>query len=527
MRFFRFRAIVCGIVITLAIQGQNQPDTRIFSIILSGLSNLISGVYGLLNAVQEPAQVRTGGQLCTQEDSFREHRRSKSRVGLEQLLAVNLESQNLPTIAFCFSGGGMRALVLTLGFLEGAQQTGLLESTTYMAGLSGSTWALARWIASGDALSSCRSSLGKLAVNGLEPIIDPEHIHMLSKSATQWLLVDQPLSTVNIYGALLSNLLFADKGGKRFSLSLKETHQKCILGDYPLPIYTAVAPINRDYQWFEITPFEIGSEYAQAYVPVESYGMKFKAGKSQGKAIPLSLGYFLGIFGSAFHVTLNDLVRITGTKLLHDIANLPSPLDSVVDEVLYKILQGPLHNLRALPSKLRNISYRMPGNPLEHEKWLTLVDAGIACNVPFPVLLRKQRDIDIIIVYDSSAENDSFDTLKCTQDYAISHNMKFPDIDYASMNGDDMVHVFHDKRDSACPVVIYFPMKKNIRYDATFDPIALSRDGYCSTFNFAYNQEQIDKLAGLARYTLIEQIDTIKRTIQEVIAAKNYQPDYV
>lgn len=526
MNVFRFFLLICLIAVNASgIQAMEcqKGSNRLFSVVLQGLSSLIQSIYSIIHLAPSPAQVRSSQELCNDEVSFREYRFLQTHQALEALLETSLDKKHAPTIAFCFSGGGMRALVLTLGFLEGAQQIGLFDTAMYMAGLSGSTWALGSCIASGSSISEYRSSLGRVTKAGLQPIVHPAHLHQLSDSAMQWFMADQPLSAINMYGALLSNMLFAHKGTERFSLTLKESHKGFASKNYPMPIYTAVTPFNKQYEWYEFTPFEMGSEFAQAFIPVDAYGMKFKAGKSQGKVIPLSLGYLFGVFGSAFDVTLHDLVRITGKDLMHDIAHFPKPLNALVDDLLYSVLQGPLQDVRFLPSKLRNISYKMAGNTLEHEKWLTLIDAGIAFNLPFPVLLRKQRAVDIIIVYDASAGNQSFETLKGVQDYAITHNMKFPDIDYAAM-GKELVYVFKDEHDSHCPVVIYFPMKKNEQYDATFDPTTAS---YCSTFNFTYTQKHINQLAGLSRHTLVEYADLVKQVIQKVVDDKKNEAAHV
>lgn len=501
----------------------DNEQTRIFPIVLSGLSGLISTIYTMISKPKEQTyRVRISNELGPEERDFRHIRDPITHQALEKFLDRTIAHDKKPIIAFCFSGGGMRALVLTLAFLEAAEALGLLDTVVYMAGLSGSAWALARWIASGESLNICRSSLGMLSSNGLKPIVHPKELNLLTKHATQWFLINQPLSAINIYGALLAHLLFADKGNNKFTLTLKDTHSICKSGVYPLPIYTAVAPINNHYEWFEISPFEIGSAYNNVFAPIESYGSKFKEGKSVGSAAQLSLGYFLGIFGSAFHVTLLDIIRITGNELIKSIASLPSPLNGIFDDLLYALLKGPLENVRALPSTLRNPAYKIEGNIFAKDKYLTLIDAGISFNLPFPVLLDQKRGVDVIVVYDASADNESFDTLKGVQDYAIQQNLLFPDIDYNTLlTSHKLMHVFQDKRNPKCPTVIYFPMKKNNNYSSDFDPVALSKNGFCSTYNFTYDQNQIDMLAGLASQNLVESIDIIKQVLNGIIDRKS------
>ena len=45
-----------------------------------------------------------------------------------------------PTVAVMGSGGGIRAMVGYLGCLKALEDMGVLDSTTYLSGLSGSTW---------------------------------------------------------------------------------------------------------------------------------------------------------------------------------------------------------------------------------------------------------------------------------------------------------------------------------------------------------------------------------------------------
>jgi hypothetical protein len=43
-------------------------------------------------------------------------------------------------LLFFFSGGGYGAMVGCSGYLQGFQETGILDCVMYMAGVSGSTW---------------------------------------------------------------------------------------------------------------------------------------------------------------------------------------------------------------------------------------------------------------------------------------------------------------------------------------------------------------------------------------------------
>ena len=71
------------------------------------------------------------------------------------------------------------------------------------------------------------------------------------------------------------------------------------------------------YEWMEITPFEVGSSFLKTYIPTWAYGRKFKDGNSTNAPPEQTLGYFMGIFGSAFEISLKDIVRRTTENLTY------------------------------------------------------------------------------------------------------------------------------------------------------------------------------------------------------------------
>jgi phospholipase A2 len=70
------------------------------------------------------------------------------RAALAKLTGIDLEplpADHTPRIQICASGGGYRAMIATLGALIGLEECGVLDTVTSIAGLSGSTWAMAGW----------------------------------------------------------------------------------------------------------------------------------------------------------------------------------------------------------------------------------------------------------------------------------------------------------------------------------------------------------------------------------------------
>lgn len=57
-------------------------------------------------------------------------------------MIVSNVSVQVPVIAVVGSGGGFRAMVGFSGVMKALYESGVLDCTTYIAGLSGSTWYL-------------------------------------------------------------------------------------------------------------------------------------------------------------------------------------------------------------------------------------------------------------------------------------------------------------------------------------------------------------------------------------------------
>src|SRR5690606_16403596 len=137
-----------------------------------------------------------------------------------------------------------------------------------------------------------------------------------------------------------------------------------IKGNVPLPIYTAIQTNPDPYEWMEVTPFEVGSSFLEAYVPTWAYGRKFVHGVSIDKKPEQTLGYYLGIFGSAFEVNFEDLLRFTTFNLAGLRDSLPEFAQEIVDKIVNHILYSPLNNFRLFPSMLHNFTFNAPYSPL-------------------------------------------------------------------------------------------------------------------------------------------------------------------
>lgn len=465
---------------------------------------------------QHTAQVRfaANDMLGQAEEQFLEQRLRNTHAGLESFLQQSVDQKKQPRIALCFSGGGIRALLLSLGFLIGAQDTGLLDCVTYMAGLSGSTWLMAPWIAGKKDLHQMRDYLGQILQHGICHLTQHGDRKCVLKQLLTKIWHRQFISAMDLYGPLLANTLMQDFDQKKLTLTLSDSHEHVVQGRYPLPIYTCIATNKDPYTWFEFTPFEVGSAQLGAYVPTWAYGRKFKNGTSINFAPEQSLAYCMGIFGSAFEVDIEDAIRLCADSIQSFKGDLPAAMHGVVDSVINNLVNSPLDDVRLAPSMLPNFVYKQDGHMFADQKTLSLVDAGIDFNLPFPPLLRAAREVDIIIVYDSSAGTVGEDLKKAAL-YAQSNGLKFPPV--PDTIGENLCSILQDPHDTTCPIVVYMPRLKNNAYSPSFDPAICIENDYCNTFNFAYAQKEVEELTGLSEFACRQFSDLIKQVIKQRI----------
>src|SRR5438477_3241671 len=164
MKYVKVSMIVISILVIILLLDKSLSAAhyqRIRSAVLHPRKSILSKERAVRNnkhaSIQ--AQVRLGNTLHAQERAFVEQRLLKVRDALKKLLERPLEDlkdHDIPRIAVVCSGGGCRAMLGTVGALSGLQDIGVLDATTYISSLSGSTWALGLWMATGMTLSNLK-----------------------------------------------------------------------------------------------------------------------------------------------------------------------------------------------------------------------------------------------------------------------------------------------------------------------------------------------------------------------------------
>ena len=511
------------------------------------------------------------------EKTYLARRRQRSQEALQKFLGQQVDSAHLPTIGFSFSGGGARAMLETVGWLSGAEKINIVDTASYMSGLSGSTWALFPWIASRLSLQDYKKQLQPRLTQSLT-----EHATMMRDEDKREILMmlgrryfdGQSLGPVDLFGSFLSRLLLYNteniKTPYLHTLSADANYIK--EARYPLPLATAVdgAPLLKDSQQYrptiEFSPFTVGSFELKSFIPVWALGRTFDKGSSQqvplerGKKetpVPfygheLPLGYFMGIWGSAFAadsytVILELLKSITPitpeescpvkeasihaqVKLLESImwqaltatGNMikqkPADAPQISAEVTAKnpeYVKAENYGAARLPNFTRNIVE----SPFAHHTEFTLVDGGyqliglLRQNLGIIPLL--YRNMDVITICDSSAVLQGSPSLRAAERLAKLLNLPFPAVDYANLDK-QQASLIIDEKNLDAPIIVYMPGIANGGYGAYNPATSASTE----TLNFQYPLEESTKLMDLIEFNVTQSESIFKQAFIAAIERK-------
>lgn len=441
-------------------------------------------------------------------------------------------------IALCFSGGGYRSMIYSLGILLGAEKINLLPAVSYLSCLSGSTWSIGAYLSSDHKLCELREHFKIITQNNLAKFYRLDH---LFDQYLQHKFLYQSSNLILLWGSLLANQILNHVSQQKFSLRLSEQQYFAEHYTHLLPIYTAITPslitpenINLkpaqeltnthpyNYNWLEFTPYEISYITELAAIPSWAFGRQFAAGVSQNFTPELSLAYLLGVFGSAFTANLSELYRE------------PQPLISVpvIDFKQPKLnYLKYLPHVRLLPAKINNFSFGLELEPanlgtrfwswnqiktkidqrlqkIAHHQNIpaqqfTLLDAGIDFNLPLPPLLKPARQIDVIIIADISGSLPEHTELTKALKYAREKfNLIYaPELPKINTNPYTPI-IYNCQNQPAAPVILYLP--------ADYPKIPAYK-----TTNFSYPVENFEQLCNLGEANIIKHVPVIRAVLQK------------
>jgi phospholipase A2 len=476
------------------------------------------------------AKVRIGNELCPGEKEFLKKRKAFIQTKLNTMLGRSVPANGVPVIAYVASGGGYRAMLWTAGALVGFDAIGLNDVTTYCVGLSGGAWGLGQWFTSGLQPRQFREQLYKKADLGLKPTT--AQLGLINDAFSTKRAYDEPVTLVDLWGSLLANVFFSDKGDDRQMVHMSDQVQRIADGKWPMPIYTAIRAewaAEKD-SWYEFTPFEIGATWLNVWVPSWAFGRKFVNGSSTDDAPEQSFGFLLGIFGSAFAARYEQIYE-----------TMKSGLPDFMKNIIELAVSDKTAEQRFSRGEVFNFSVGLNQSPLREQKMLGFVDAGSwpGFNLPYQAISgeRRARKADIIIILDASGGQISDGPeLRHVAHYASSHNLKFPVINYSGL-GSRAMTIFKDENDPEVPMVIYMPrvvdksLVAQYKNDPQFGRMASSYEkfdveeciaqDFCQTTKMQYAQSNAKQWSELAEFNISN--PTIAKQLKEAIGWKSAQ----
>lgn len=203
------------------------------------------------------ASVRVSNDLCAEEKSFLEKRSHFTKRALARYLDIpedKIHPDDVPVIAVCGSGGGLRALVAGTASYLSAHEDGLFDCVTYTAGVSGSCWLQTLYYSNITERSHSRLIRHLKNRLGVHIAYPPDALELVASAPTNKHLLsgliekakgnpDAEFGIVDVYGILLAARLLVPKGELSVDeddFKVSKQRQYTDDGSHPLPIYTAV-----------------------------------------------------------------------------------------------------------------------------------------------------------------------------------------------------------------------------------------------------------------------------------------------
>lgn len=340
----------------------------------------------------------------------------------------------LPNIGIAASGGGYRALLNGAGALAAfdsrtdnsttsGQLGGLLQSATYLAGLSGGGWLV------GSLYANNFSSVQSIQRDNGEPwdfvnsiFEGPETGKGFLSQADYYKNIADTVSSkddalnfettvTDYWGRALSyQLVNAPMGGPDMTFSSIAKQDFFTNGEAPLPILVADgrAPgtiiVSANTTEYEFNPWEMGSWDPTTYgfAPLQYVGSNFSQGILPDDEKCVSgfdnVGYVMGTSSTLFNTFFTQF---------NQTVDLPSFIQDPIQKALDAIGGRTDEDIATWkPNPFRGFNNATNFNAQTDS--LTLVDGGEdLANIPLNPLIQPFRAVDAIFAIDSSADTDS------------------------------------------------------------------------------------------------------------------------
>lgn len=374
--------------------------------------------------------------LSDSEADYISRRRNNTKQGWTQWLSnsAKLDSDlpggasnytsaddRVPRLGFALSGGGLRAMLVGTGTLQGfdgrnetANQRGtggLLQLAEYVAGLSGGSWATASLTMNNWATTqSLKDKVWDLESNLIVPDSGKVSFYSSILSAVAGKRNEGYQTSLTDYFGLsiADKILNGSMYGNKFSVEWSDVKNTSSFTDASMPFPIIMADerepgeliIPRNTTIWEFNPYEFGSwnPNVSAFIPIEILGSSLDNGTSV-----LPGGVCVGGYETVAWVTGTSATLFSGLYL----ELLSSSSDSVIVDALKEITKAVSKDQNDV-SLVPNPFYGYTGDgdvQVSQLRNITLVDGGLDNeNVPLWPLVEPARELDAIIAIDSSAD---------------------------------------------------------------------------------------------------------------------------
>ncbi|KAJ0421572.1 lysophospholipase catalytic domain-containing protein [Aspergillus carlsbadensis] len=390
-------------------------------------------------------EIRLGATLSQNETSWLETRRGKTESALRDFFGhvsinnfdavayldrVSSNSSDLPNIGIAVSGGGYRALMNGAGAIKAfdnrtenstsqGQLGGLLQSATYLAGLSGGGWLVGsiyinnfstidslQTYDDGEVWQFQNSIFEGPDEGGIQLFDSVGYYRDIYNTVQDKEDAGYETSITDYWGRALSyQLINAPSGGPSFtwsSIALSDDFQDA---NMPLPILVADGRfpnelvISSNATVYEFNPWEFGSfdPTIFGFVPLEYIGSRFVNGSLPRNESCVrgfdNAGFVMGTSSSLFN---QFFLQVNST-------GLPDFITEAFSRILESI--GEENNDIAVYSPNPFYGWLPELSPYADEPMLDVVDGGEDLqNIPLHPLIQPSRHVDVIFAVDSSAD---------------------------------------------------------------------------------------------------------------------------
>ncbi|NWI09646.1 PA24F phospholipase, partial [Crypturellus soui] len=545
--------------------------------VLVGKVRLLFLCVRVLTVKMTDLDVRLGFNLCRGEQQFLVRRKQKSSKALKKILKLSKAplKNEVPTVAVVSSGGGMRAMTAFYGHLLGLQELSLLDTLTYVCGISGSTWCLCKlyedphWSHKDlqEAIRIARqfvTSSKARAFSAEQLVYYFQQLRLLEKEG-------QNVTLTDLWGLIIEYFLHQKENPR----TLSDQQAAVRWGQNPYPIYAAISvKPNVDSsmfaEWCEFTPYEFGIHKYGAFIRTEDFGSKFFMGLLREKRPEPRISFLQGIWSSAFAANLEEIWKEVVSSKVGFIESLKAAIESLHEihghqypdtshfETRMVMPEGAISNLFQDFSKYRfssgeNVNYMrglylhkdylknkefvawkgtqldaLPNHLTPMEDNLYLIDGNFSINSPFPLVLHEERDVDVILSFNYSWEA-PFEVLYKTEKYCEERDIPFPHIVVSEKDKQNPqeCYMFVDAENPKAPIVLHFPLVNNTFQKCKAPGVVreteeekssgnFAVDGETSpyyTMNFTYEPVEFDQLLELCHYNVMNNKDAIFKAL--------------